>query len=485
MSGEDEGKKTEVETNGVVEEPEGLDIPKIGAEPEQQKKKKGLLGVLPGAAGAGKSSFFGSLVSAGVMRVAMVAVTAGLVGVGALMKSASCPDCDKKKNQQQLARKAGQELPSDKYADRVAGAGNLDNESLLRAKNAGMGMKFGDDAEVQQDAKVDSADAGAKAGVDKNTEAAAAAAAQPPSGPDVNKMVAEMQKKGFGDGGMGGGGAFGGGGGLGGGGGFGNKITNYAPEAKFSGKLGGSMGGGKASAARDAKLRASMSKGAKGQARLRKSMNQLKLAAAMSAKGRGAKRGTLAAAYGSAAFDQNTIKGSGGIGGAGLAEGGPGMGSTPDILTDDKMGPPGKEPPTDDKCKQAAKGNKQLTEKMKAMQAVRWDKGKLDKPPEKCCKVGNYNEKVQEYRKLCKDYNDMQAKANEACGTAGASAEQDCNMYDEVETCSNTKCFLKAIIGAIMVVAGVLLAIFVPGVGAAVGAALISSGIGMAIGDFM
>jgi len=435
---------------------EDLEIPEISGAPAEEKKR-GLIGALPGAAAGGGKVGFLSLLT-GVVPKVMLAMTVGGVVLVPMLNKLKCADCAAKsrKDAQQVSRQKPAELPSDKYAQKVAASANLDNVDLLRAKHAGLGLRTGDDYVAPEDSGQQGAAATAESAANKSAADAQAVAKQP----DMSKLLGEMQKKGFGSlgGGFGGDSAFGGGGGFGSGG---VGKVNYGAENPFSGKLSAGFKGGTPSGGmnKEAKVKTADVKLAKSAARLKKSMSQLKLAAAMSKRGAGAKTGTLASAYGQAAFDQSRIAGGAGISGAGAGISGAGLqGETPELLSDEPTA--GKEVPKDVACANALKkANKDMQAKMKEMNEVKWDGHNLSKPPTKCCvesDINAYNDAVDNYKAKCGEYNRLAQKADKAwAGQAGIS-EQNCDIYEKMEPCGTFKCYVLPIVLALAAAIAIL-----------------------------
>ena len=325
---EENGSKTEA--NGSSPD---FDIPTITAATPQKKGKKGAGPVGLGGAGgsqavqgAGLAARLGSGPFGMLFRnfglilkfaPAMVTIVTGLL-MPAYNNARNKAIYEDAIHRAQLLKSA-KALPSDEAVAKMRGSTNLDNEALVRARNGGKGMKFGEDGEPQDPNKAD--DGKAKdANVDKNLNGATAA---DKGAADASKIGADaMKNSGFGKGEFGKGG-FGGGGGGGGGSGFGQQITNYAPKSNFGslkGK-GGGMDQGKGTNTDHNSRTLALGKRGRG-------FGQLKAAALYSKKATTQKYGASAATAGKA-FDSGTMSADNsvrGVGGEGLGTGGAGVG---------------------------------------------------------------------------------------------------------------------------------------------------------------
>lgn len=136
-------------------------------------------------------------------------------------------------------------------------------------------------------------------------------------------------------------------------------------------------------------------------------------------------------------------------------------------------------------CKDAIKKNGQRqTDLTRQMRAVRWEDGKLEKPPKKCCQVKDYNDKVDEYRRLCTEANDLTSATNKACGFGESAATTQCDMYDsmKMKKCGWFKCHALAIVLILVIIIIIVVAIVLTGGAAAAGAGAAAGSTGAAGG---
>ena len=134
-------------------------------------------------------------------------------------------------------------------------------------------------------------------------------------------------------------------------------------------------------------------------------------------------------------------------------------------------------------CNDATKKDAQDVQELgKKIAGIRWDGSKtLDQQPDKCCKTKDYNDRVNDFKSLCGQYNTKNQEVNQACGTPKDQGGMDCGRYNTVETCGWFKCWFLFILVVALVIGAAFVAPLVFGV--ALGTiAGVSAGVAAAIG---
>jgi hypothetical protein len=105
--------------------------------------------------------------------------------------------------------------------------------------------------------------------------------------------------------------------------------------------------------------------------------------------------------------------------------------------------------------------------------------GALAQQPSKCCKTGNYNDMVNQWKGLCAQYNSNMVQVNQACSNDPSEGQMDCNQYNTVSTCGWFSCYMMAFLGALLIIVAVVATIFTFGILGPVAAIMIGLAIAM------